>query len=117
MQINQQQLATKLALTSGGVEGQVSHSVTMSGANAAQAEVTLITLLGTSPVIRFQLQVSNDLENWSDTGSNDDKTAAGSYVLPVKTSIGSSYVRLKYSINSGTSVDAIIAATLATSDQ
>lgn len=113
----QQQLATKLTLKSGGVEQEVSQPVSMAGANCAQADVTMITLTGTSPVIGCQLQESNDLQNWTDKGSPDTLSAVGTTVLTQCGGIGCAFLRMKYYISSGSSVDACIACNITTSSQ
>ena len=70
-----QQLFTRLAL-SGTTLSEVSQPITMQGANAAQLDVVVISMSGTSPSPSFQLQESTDLENRHEKASATALTAA-----------------------------------------
>jgi hypothetical protein len=96
----EQQLAKNLSLDTAGATGptsEVSQPVSMAGANAAQAATILQVLTATS--VTFQLQESNDLENWSNKGSSQNVTAVGYTLLTAITAISAAYVRMKYTIN------------------
>lgn len=97
-----QQLFTRLALTGNGAS-EVSQPVSMQGANAAQLDVVVISLAGTTPTVTLQLQESSDLENWKDKGSSSGALSATGYTLVAAvTSIAAGYVRVKVTL-AGTS--------------
>jgi len=78
----EQQLAKALSLDTAGVTGQtseVSQPVSTAGANAAQGAVVLQVQTATN--VTFQLQESNDLENWSNKGSSQNVSAVGYTLL------------------------------------
>jgi hypothetical protein len=85
----------------------------MAGANAAQGAAILQRLTATS--VTFQLQESNDLENWSNKGSTTAPLAEGYKLLTAVTAISAAYVRMKYTIDG--SGKAIVALTLTVSQQ
>lgn len=90
-----QQLFTRLALSS-STTSEVSLPVAMQGANAAQIDVVILSLAGTSPTVTLQLQESNDLENWTNKGSSSGTLNATGYTLVAAvTAISSGYVRVK----------------------
>lgn len=96
-----QQLFTRLALNTTTLS-EVSQPVSMQGANAAQFDIVVISLSGTSPVVTCQLQESNDLENWTNKGSATAPSAVGYTLAAAQTSLSAGYVRLKITL-SGTS--------------
>jgi len=111
-----QQLFTRLGLTGSGTY-EVSQPVSMQGANAAQVDVVVISLAGTSPTVTLQLQESNDLENWKDKGSSSGALSATGYTLVAAvTAISSGYVRVKATAG-GTSPVAVLSVGLNTSQQ
>ena len=85
----------------------------MQGGNAVSWDATLLALTATN--VSFQLQESNDLENWSDKGTAQTQTDLGYKMFTAETSIASAYVRLQYTITG--SGKAILAAGLTISDQ
>ncbi|MEZ5964259.1 MAG: hypothetical protein R3F56_10475 [Planctomycetota bacterium] len=109
------QLAKVLSLDNSAKPSEVSQPVSMAGANAAQGATVIQILTATS--VEFQLQESNDLENWSDKGSAQTVAAAnlGYTLLTAITSISAAYVRMKYTLN-GTG-KAILALTLSVTQQ
>jgi len=112
----EQQLAKNLSLDTAGATGptsEVSQPVSMAGANAAQGAVVMQVLTATS--VTFQLQESNDLENWSNKGSSQNVTATGYTLLTAITSVSAAYVRMKYAING--SGKAIVGLTLSVTQQ
>lgn len=112
----EQQLAKNLSLDTAGSTGpasEVSQPVSMAGANAAQGAAVLQVLTATS--VTFQLQESNDLENWSNKGSSQSVTAAGYTLLTAISSISAAYVRMKYTVNG--SGKAIVALNLSVTQQ
>jgi len=112
----EQQLAKALSLDTAGVTGptsEVSQPVSTAGANAAQGAVVLQVQTATN--VTFQLQESNDLENWSSKGSSQNVSAVGYTLLTAITAISASYVRMKYTING--SGKAIVALTLSLTQQ
>lgn len=91
------QLFTRLVL-GGSVLSEVSQPVPMDGANAAQLDLVVFTMTGTSPSLSCQLQESNDLENWRDKGAASAHNAVG-YAMPTAaTAISSGYVRLRVTL-------------------
>lgn len=116
-----QQLATKLTLSNvSGTSSQsedVSPAVSMAGANCVQFEVDVITLTS-GGTLEFTLQLSNDLQNWTDSSATPETTTAvGMLVGAAIPDIGCAYVRLKYAITVGSSITACMAANLNTSAQ
>ena len=89
-------LLTRLALDSAGTDSEVTQPVSMEGNNAVSWDTTLFALTATN--VSFQLQVSNDLENWTDVGTAQTATAVGYTMFTAETSITASYVRLKMTI-------------------
>lgn len=85
-------LVNRCSLTSGAVG--VSPPVSMEGANAIQAEVTVSEFAGTN--ISVLTQISNDLDNWSSPFGPETVTAAGSKLLTKNTGIAMAYVRLQF---------------------
>jgi hypothetical protein len=111
-----QPLATRLVLDSAGTDGavsEVSQPVSMEGSNAAQWEATLYSLTATN--VSFQLQVSQDLENWANKGTAQTQTAVGYKLFTAETAIAAAYARLKYTIT-GTG-KAVVAASISLSVQ
>lgn len=88
------QLTTHLLLKTGRLS-EVTQPVSMAGANAVQYSITpFYTSVGS---LTYQLQESQDLENWSDLGSPQGGSAL--YKLyTMETNVGSAYVRLKASV-------------------
>jgi hypothetical protein len=100
-------LATRLVLASGAAISDTSQAVSMHGANTAQVSATIYSFSGTN--VSFQLQESNDLENWTDKGSPQTKDTVGYHLLPAISSISTAYVRVKYTFaGSGTVILAAI---------
>lgn len=108
-------LFERLALASSTLS-EVSQAVTMDGANAAQVDVVVFSLSGTSPQVSIQLQESNDLENWRDRGSATTISAVGYTLTAAVTAIATAYVRVKVTA-SGTSPVTVVSAGLSTSLQ
>ena len=89
-----QQLFTRLGISSTvGNSSEVSQAVPMQGSNAAVVDVVLFAQTATN--VSFQLQSSNDLENWTNQGSAQTVSAVGFLLLTAITSISAGYVRLK----------------------
>ena len=89
-----QPVFTRLGLSSSvGNASEVSQAVSMQGANAAQADVVLYAQTATN--VSFQLQVSNDLENWTNAGSAQTVSAVGFLLLTAITSISGASIRIK----------------------
>ena len=111
------ELFSRLALsTSGGTlnASEVSQAVSMAGANSCQLEVVVYSISGTSPSIAFQLQESNDLENWADKPPTPTAaTTAGYKAMAAQTAVSAAYVRLKATIT-GSAAVAVLAAGLNT---
>ena len=59
-----QDLASRVAFDSSGTTSEVSQAVSTEGYNAVVWDATLYALTATN--VSFQLQESNDLENWDD---------------------------------------------------
>lgn len=96
-----QPLCTKLCLDSAGAFGpvtEVTQAVSMAGMqpNAVQWDATIFTL--TADDVSFQLQVSNDLENWSGKGSPQTQDSEGYELFTTDTAVAAAYVRLKLTI-------------------
>ena len=108
-----QPLATKLALDSAGTTSEVSQPVSVQGNNAVSWDATLYALTATN--VSFQLQQSNDLENWSDKGTAQTQTDLGFKMFTAETGVTAAYVRLQYTITG--SGKAIIAAGMTLSSQ
>jgi len=94
-----QVIATKLVVTT--TAAQVSQPASMDGANSVQVETTVFAGSGT---LSGQLEVSNDLENWSTHGSAQTFTAVGYTLWPSSPTAGiaAAYIRVKWTSNSGT---------------
>ena len=105
-----QPLCTKLALDSAGTFGptsEVTQAISMAGVepNAVQWDATIFSMGASVTDVSFQLQVSNDLENWSNKGSAQTQTAAGYKLFTTDTAVAAAYVRLQLTINgTGTAV-------------
>jgi len=106
-----QPLLTRLALDSAGTYGpssEVTQPVSMGGVepNAVQWDATHFSLSATN--VSYQLQVSNDLENWSNKGSPQTHTTVGYKLFTTDTAVAAAYVRLKLTITgSGKAVVAV----------
>jgi hypothetical protein len=91
---------------------QYSNSVDMQGANAVQVEFSVLGLSGTNtPTVTLTVQISNDLENWSDhpgtpVGTDDIANSIGYATFYLK-DIASQFARLKYTV-SGTNPKFVI---------
>jgi hypothetical protein len=110
------QLFTRLALTGNGAS-EVSQPVTMYGANAAQLDIVVFSLSGSStPTVTCQLQESNDLENWSNKGSTTAPIAVGYTLATKETGLAAGYLRVKVTL-SGTTPISVVAIGLNTSLQ
>ena len=107
------QLFSQLSLANSGPVTQVSQAVAMRNNNAAQANYVIFALTGTG--VTFQLEGSNDLENWTELGSPDGSTAIGAGLLGVVAGIGAAFVRLRATVEG--SGRAIVSAGINTSFQ
>lgn len=78
----------------------------MTGANAVQMNVTVFAQTATNVIVT--LQVSNDLENWTDQATGTTITTIG-YTLPAaNTAIAAAYARVKVALTgTGTAVLAV----------
>lgn len=113
-----QQLFTRLALSGIGTY-EVSQPVAMQGANAAQLDLVIFTLSGSTPTVTLQLQESNDLENWTNKGSSSGALNTTGYSLVAAvTGIAAGYVRVKATLSaaSGTPLT-VLSVGLNTSQQ
>jgi hypothetical protein len=90
------QVFTKLALDSAGTASEVSRAIPMEGGNAFQVDGTIYNLTGTS--VTFQVQQSNDQENWTNVGGSSNQLQ-GAFLLAAVTGVSAAYVRLKCTIN------------------
>ena len=109
-------LCSKLALDTAGTFGQspaYSQPVAMNGGNAVQWEAVVFYI--DRDGIVFQLQTSNDLENWTDKGSVQTMNSTGHKLFTAETDVATAYVRLKYSV--AESGKAILAAGINISSQ
>lgn len=104
------QLASRLALGTDATE--VSQPVNMAEANAAQMEATVFYIAGSG--LEFQLQSSNDLENWQPVDSAVG-VGLGFTLLAALQDIAAAYVRIAYTTDGSTT--AVFAAGLNTSSQ
>lgn len=101
---------------SGSGSAEYSQAVQVGEANAAQMDLVVYAITGSSATLTIQLQESNDLENWKDKGSASTATAIGYTLGSLTTSISSSYVRMKISIT-GTTPSSVVAAGISVSRQ
>jgi hypothetical protein len=85
-----------MALASGGTTVEVSQPVALQGNNAVQVEMTVFRLTATN--VSVQLQLSNDLENWTDEGSAQTTTAEGYKLFTKITSLAAAYARLEFTL-------------------
>jgi len=114
----QQVLLTRLALDSAGTDGppsEVTQPVSMAGMepNAVQWDAMQFVLTATN--VSYQLQVSNDLENWSSKGSAQTHTSVGYKLFTTDTTVAAAYVRLKLTVTG--SGKAVVAVTMTLSNQ
>ena len=103
------QLCNKLSLDSAGADGassEVTQPVTIGAENAVQVETTIFALTATN--VSFQIQSSNDMENWTDKGSANTQTTVGYSLFGADTAMSATYARLKMTITG--SGKAIVAA-------
>ena len=104
------EVASKLAVVGANVPFY-SQAVSMAGANAIQAEVTMFSISGTStPTLTVSAEASNDLQNWDDLGDFDAGLTLIGYATKKFTGIAHGYVRLKFELTFGTSPRAIVGA-------
>lgn len=95
-------LFNRLAL-SGSFDTNCSRPVSIEGNNAAQWEAVVFTL--TASAVSFQLQESNDMENWTPIGSAQSATAIGHKLFTADKQISAAFVRLKVELSSaGTAI-------------
>ena len=110
-------LAKKLALdTTGSLGASTEYSQPVSlptESNAVRWDATMFELTATN--VAFQLQTSNDLENWADEGKAILMNTIGHAIFATQTDLAAAYVRLKYAIN-GSGV-AVLAVGINTSEQ
>lgn len=112
------QFATTTVLDAATRTTEYSQPISMDGANAVQCSYVILqySLSGGTPKIEFQLQISDDLENWSDSGTADSATTVR-YLPGTKfTGISSAYVRIE-AVASGTNGTVIYSGMLNTSYQ
>ena len=76
--------------------GEVSPATIMDSSNAVQ--LTVVASAGASSVT-VAVQVSNDAQNWTQSGSTLSITAPGFYVMPAITGICTRYVRVACSLS------------------
>lgn len=98
-----QQVATQLIVQSGTT--YATREIAMDGANAVEVDFEMISGIG-SPELLMSLEQSNDRQNWA-AGSPTELTGIGSERARI-TGIASAFVRLSFSLNSGTT--AVVAA-------
>lgn len=98
------QIATTTSLDAVTHTTEYSQAVSMDGANAVQGSYVIIqySLSGGTPKIEFQLQISDDLENWFDSGSPDSATAVRYLPGSKFTDISAAYVRIKSKVSGTT---------------
>jgi hypothetical protein len=113
-----QTLLTRLSLDSDGNDGpssEVTQPVSMAGMepNAVQWDATHYVLTATN--VSYQLQVSNDLENWADKGSAQTHDGVGYKLFTTDTAVAAAYVRLQLTITG--SGKAVVAAGITLSNQ
>ena len=101
-----QPLATRLSLDSAGTSSEVSQPVSTQGFNTVVWDATLYALTATN--VSFQLQESNDLENWANKGTAQTQTDLGYKLFTAEGSVTAAYVRIQYTITG--SGKAIVAA-------
>ena len=89
---------------------EYSQAIEMKSDNAVQIVVTAINLNGATNV-GWQLQVSNNLELWTNEGTGSTLTAVATPTAQEVTGISGQYVRLRYW---GTGAAAIVGITIAT---
>jgi len=104
-----QQIWTRLAL-SGNNASEVSQPVSMQGANAAQLDVVVLSMAGTSPSVALVLQESSDLENWSNKTTFSSVTATGYTLFAATTAISAGYIRVKATFTGSSSPVAVLSA-------
>lgn len=90
----------------------VSQPVSMSGANAVQASVVVISI--TTGTITVVFQGSNDLENWSAVTTSNGSALGIGYHAPSASGIAWQYIRVTY-LNS-TSATAVVSCGVATAE-
>lgn len=96
-------LFTKLSLDSNGIADECSQPVSIEGNNAAQWDATVYALTATN--VSTQLEVSNDMENWTAVGTAQTTTAVGHQLFTADKDISAAYVRLRVSLTgTGTAV-------------
>ena len=93
------QTANRLALNN---RAQVSDPVPMAGANAASFDVTIYEVNPAPSTVLFQMQGSNDLENWTAKGALQNKNVEGYFKFPVVADISTKYLRLTYATSAAT---------------
>jgi hypothetical protein len=89
---------------------EYSQAIELKSDNAVQIVVTAINLNGATNV-GWQLQVSNNLELWTNEGTSSSLTAVATPTAHEITGISGQYVRLRYW---GTGAAAIVGITIAT---
>lgn len=107
------QLFTRLYLSNSSPTSEVSQPVSMGDANAVQVDSVVFAQTATN--VSYQLQSSNDLENWANQGSAETHAGVGFKLLASIGDVAAAYVRLKVSLT-GTGL-AIVSANLNTSHQ
>lgn len=113
-----QVLWNRLCLDSAGSDGAISEvsriiQMTGDGANAIQWESTLFVQTATN--VSYQVEVSNDLDNWTPKGSPQTQTNVGHKTFTADTAIAAAYVRIVATITG--SGKAILAANITVSSQ
>ena len=105
------QVASKLAVKDANVPFY-SQAVSMAGANAIQAEVSMFSISATSgtPALTVSAEASNDLQNWDPLGAFDATLTLIGYATKKFTDIAHGYVRLRFVMTAGSDPRAIVAA-------
>lgn len=106
-------LFTRLCLNSASTASEVSQPVGMGGANSVQVDSVVFAQTATN--VSFQLQSSNDLENWANQGSAETHSGVGYKLLASIGGVAAAYVRLKVTLT-GAGL-AIVTANINTSHQ
>ena len=97
------EVATRLVLDN---QAEVSRPVSMEGANAASFDVTIYEVNPTPSTVLFRLQGSNDLDNWVDQGSLQNKNVVGYFTFPLVPNIDTAYIRLTYATSAKAAINA-----------
>ena len=111
MAVSFTKVAESVVVTSSTVP-VVSQPLSMSGANAAQASVVVISI--TTGTITVAFQGSNDLENWSAITTIGGTALGVGYHAPSASGIAWQYIRVTYLTS--TAATAVISCGVGTAD-